>query len=41
VLAAGAAARLRECLTPQGTLRLMPGVFGTDGFFVALLQRSA
>ncbi len=41
VLAAGAAERLRECITPEGVLRLVPGMFGTDGFFVALLERGA
>ena len=35
------AARLRECLMPDGTLRLLPGVFHTDGFFIALLERTA
>ena len=40
VLVAGAAERLRNCITPDGTMRLMPGQFETDGFFVALLQRS-
>lgn len=41
VLAAGAAERLHGCVTPEGALRLMPGVFWTDGFFVVLLERSA
>lgn len=30
--------RLRQCLTPDGALRLLPSAFGTDGFFVALLE---
>lgn len=38
-LVAGAAEWLRGCITPEGALRLMPGVFGSDGFFVALLER--
>jgi 16S rRNA (cytosine967-C5)-methyltransferase len=31
--------RLLACITPQGALRLLPGVFQTDGFFAALIQR--
>jgi 16S rRNA (cytosine967-C5)-methyltransferase len=30
---------LRGCLTDDGALRLMPGALGTDGFFVAMLER--
>jgi 16S rRNA (cytosine967-C5)-methyltransferase len=30
---------LRDCLTDDGALRLMPGTLGTDGFFVAMLER--
>lgn len=41
VLAEGAAEQLRTCITQQGALRLIPGVFGTDGFFVAVIDRSA
>ncbi|HEV2326404.1 MAG TPA: transcription antitermination factor NusB [Terracidiphilus sp.] len=40
ILAAGAAERLRRCVTPEGALRLMPGLFGTDGFYVTLLERT-
>ncbi len=32
--------RLRECISPDGAMRLLPGVFGTDGFFIALLEVS-
>jgi 16S rRNA (cytosine967-C5)-methyltransferase len=39
VLVAGALERLKECVTAEGFLRLMPGAFGTDGFFVALLEK--
>jgi 16S rRNA (cytosine967-C5)-methyltransferase len=39
ILTSDGAERLRQCITPQGYLRLMPGVFRTDGFFVALLQK--
>jgi 16S rRNA (cytosine967-C5)-methyltransferase len=39
ILAAGAAARLERCLAPEGWLRLLPGAFATDGFFVALIER--
>jgi 16S rRNA (cytosine967-C5)-methyltransferase len=33
--------RLRQCLTQAGALRLLPGSLGTDGFFIALLERFA
>lgn len=32
---------LLNSLTPDGMLRLLPGVSGTDGFFAALIQRDA
>ena len=35
------AERLRKCLTPEGALRLLPGVFLSDGFFVALIEKTA
>lgn len=35
------AARLQGALTPEGCLRLLPGRFRTDGFFVALIERVA
>jgi 16S rRNA (cytosine967-C5)-methyltransferase len=35
------AERLRGSLTPEGTLRLLPGAFHTDGFFIALIERIA
>ncbi len=41
VLAPGAADRLRSCITAEGALRLLPGVLRTDGFFVALIERTA
>lgn len=31
--------RLLASITPRGALRLLPGVFQTDGFFAALIQR--
>jgi 16S rRNA (cytosine967-C5)-methyltransferase len=34
------AERLRKCLTPEGALRLLPGAAQTDGFYVALLERT-
>jgi len=40
VLISSGAARLRDCLMPDGTLRLLPSVFHTDGFFIALLERT-
>lgn len=33
------AERLQGSLTPEGALRLLPGDFSTDGFFVALIER--
>jgi 16S rRNA (cytosine967-C5)-methyltransferase len=39
VLVPGAAEKLRQSITPGGYLRLFPGQFGTDGFFVALLEK--
>ena len=33
--------RLRQCLTPEGTLRLLPGAFHTDGFFIALIEKQS
>jgi len=41
ILRPEAAESLRKCLTPDGALRLLPGVLPTDGFFVALIERSA
>jgi 16S rRNA (cytosine967-C5)-methyltransferase len=40
ILTPSAAERLRQCLMPEGTLRLLPGVFHTDGFFIALLEKT-
>jgi len=31
--------RLLACVRPEGTLRLLPGTFETDGFFAALIQK--
>ncbi len=33
--------QLHPCLTQQGALRLLPGRLHTDGFFIALLEKSA
>lgn len=41
VLAASGAERLRKCMTPEGFLRLLPGTFQTDGFFIAVLEKTA
>jgi 16S rRNA (cytosine967-C5)-methyltransferase len=40
VLMDSGAERLRKCLTPEGALRLLPGATQTDGFYVALLERT-
>jgi len=31
---------LQTCLAPEGWLRLFPGAFHTDGFFIALIERT-
>ena len=41
VLTASGVERLRGSLTPEGFLRLLPGAFHTDGFFIALLERTS
>ncbi len=41
VLTAGSAENLYGRATPEGYLRLLPGVFGTDGFFIAVLEKAA
>lgn len=40
ILAPAGAEKLRGSVTPEGCLRLLPGVFHTDGFFVAIIERS-
>jgi 16S rRNA (cytosine967-C5)-methyltransferase len=41
ILHSAAAEHLRMLITQAGALRLAPGMFSTDGFFVALLERIA
>jgi 16S rRNA (cytosine967-C5)-methyltransferase len=41
ILMPAGADRLKNSLTPEGALRLLPGVFHTDGFFVALIERTS
>ncbi len=41
ILTARGAERLQGCITPEGALRLMPGAARSDGFFVALIERTA
>ncbi len=41
ILTAPGAAQLRNCLTPEGALQLLPGALPTDGFFVALIEKTA
>lgn len=41
ILTAPGAAQLRDCLTPDGALRLLPGSLPTDGFYVALIEKIA
>jgi 16S rRNA (cytosine967-C5)-methyltransferase len=35
------AEKLRACVTNEGYLRLLPGAFSTDGFFIAVLEKTA
>jgi 16S rRNA (cytosine967-C5)-methyltransferase len=37
----GGMERLRDCATAEGYLRLLPGAFHTDGFFIAMMERMA
>lgn len=39
ILAQDASQQLLACIRPEGTLRLLPGTFETDGFFAALMQK--
>jgi 16S rRNA (cytosine967-C5)-methyltransferase len=41
ILRAGAADKLKTCVTAEGFLRLFPGELGTDGFFVAMMEKSS
>lgn len=40
ILTTTGAERLRGCLTPDGALMLLPGALPTDGFFVALIEKT-
>ncbi|HMG88356.1 MAG TPA: 16S rRNA (cytosine(967)-C(5))-methyltransferase RsmB [Terracidiphilus sp.] len=40
VISAGGAEDLLTAITPEGNLRLLPGVFESDGFFVAMIQKA-
>jgi 16S rRNA (cytosine967-C5)-methyltransferase len=39
ILTPSGAERLRGALTPEGALRLLPGSFRTDGFFICMIER--
>jgi 16S rRNA (cytosine967-C5)-methyltransferase len=41
ILTASGAEELLRRLTPEGTIRLLPGALHTDGFFIALIQRGS
>lgn len=41
VMSASGGEGLRACLTSEGALRLLPGVFHTDGFSIALIERES
>ena len=40
ILTPAGAELLRTCLTPEGALRLLPGSLPTDGFYVALIEKT-
>jgi 16S rRNA (cytosine967-C5)-methyltransferase len=39
ILAGEASEPLRACVTAEGFLRLTPGAFGTDGFFISMIEK--
>jgi len=41
ILTPSGAERLQASITPEGCLRLLPGTFHTDGFFICVLEREA
>jgi 16S rRNA (cytosine967-C5)-methyltransferase len=41
ILSTAAGEELRRSLTPEGALQLRPGALGTDGFFIALIEKSS
>jgi len=41
ILTPKGAESLHTSLTPEGCLRLLPGAFHTDGFYIALIERTA
>jgi len=41
ILTQEGAQRLLASLTPEGYLRLLPGRFQTDGFFICMIERTA
>ena len=41
ILTPSGAERLIGCFTSEGTLRLLPGAFYTDGFFIASIERTS
>jgi 16S rRNA (cytosine967-C5)-methyltransferase len=41
ILTPAGAQRLHGCLTTEGNLRLLPGTFRTDGFFISMIERTA
>jgi len=41
ILTAAGRERLRDALTANGGMRLLPGRFQTDGFFIAQMERTA
>lgn len=41
IMTTSGAERLLRLVTPEGTIRLLPGAFHTDGFFIALMERDS
>jgi 16S rRNA (cytosine967-C5)-methyltransferase len=40
VLTESGVEQLRRCMTPEGYVRLLPGACGTDGFFIAMIEKN-
>jgi 16S rRNA (cytosine967-C5)-methyltransferase len=41
ILTDSGAERLRGSITPEGALRLLPGAFHTDAFFICMIEKTA
>jgi 16S rRNA (cytosine967-C5)-methyltransferase len=41
ILTSEGSERLQHSLTPEGALRMLPGAFHTDGFFICMIEKTA